>query len=87
MHVFEYLKEAQQALEQTALLKEKLLLASESQKMAGEQEQEFERLIAGLEDEMKTLKDNEAKQMVCLCNILGTGHIMLRMTNQSFGEW
>ena len=49
--------------------------------MAGEQEQEFERLIAGLEDEIKTLKDNEAKQMVCLRNIMETGHITPRKIN------
>ena len=57
-------KEAQNALEETATLQEKLQLASESQKIASEQEQEYERVIAGLEQEIKVLRDNEAKQLV-----------------------
>ncbi|KAF6017982.1 STXBP4 [Bugula neritina] len=55
--------ESQETLQQTTSLKQKLLLAAESQKIARDQELELEGIIDGLKQENRILKENEAKQL------------------------
>ncbi|XP_067944195.1 syntaxin-binding protein 4-like isoform X2 [Watersipora subatra] len=55
--------ETQAALEQTTSLQEKLDLATDCQRLANQQEIEYERVIEGLEHELQILRDNEAKQL------------------------
>ena len=52
------------ALEESAALQEKVLLATECQKLADVQEKEMEAVIHGLELQIKDLTEREAKQMV-----------------------
>jgi len=59
-----WFKESQETLQQTTSLKQKLLLAAESQKIARDQELELEGIIDGLKQENRILKENEAKQLV-----------------------